>query len=136
MAVVGAFRIRVRFLGKHSLFEGPFGWLFYWLGGIPVRRESAGARDLVDEAVTAFTNHEQMILGLAPEGTRSKVERWKSGYYRIAIAAGVPIQLAFVDSTTREIGLGPLFLPTGDMAADTATIQAFYEGKTGVRRKG
>jgi len=135
MSVVGVLHLRVRFFGKHTLFDGPFGKLFYWLGGIPVERETKNAAGLVDEAVAAFRTRDSLILGLAPEGTRSKVEKWKTGFYRIAVEAGVPIQLAYIDSRTREIGIGPQFLPTGDKAADLAKIQAFYADKQGVRTK-
>ncbi|WP_417460982.1 lysophospholipid acyltransferase family protein [Kordiimonas sp.] len=133
MSIVGVFRLRVRFLGKHTLFKGPLGWLFYWLGGIPVEREGGDVAAVVTRATEAFASHDELILGLAPEGTRSKVTKWKSGFYRIAVAAEVPIVLAFVDSRKREIGIGPVFRPTGDMAADMATIQAFYAQKTGVK---
>nr|WP_281500727.1 lysophospholipid acyltransferase family protein [Kordiimonas marina] len=136
MSVVGVLRLRVRFFGKHTLFEGPFGKLFYWLGGIPVERETKNAADLVNEAVEAFRTRDSLILGLAPEGTRSKVEKWKTGFYRIAVEAGVPIQFAYLDSRTREIGIGPQFIPTGDKDADLAAIQAFYADKIGVRAKG
>jgi len=132
MAVVGAFRIRVRFFGKHTLFEGPLGWLFYWLGGVPVQRETKAAADMVTEAVTAFEANDQFILGIAPEGTRSKVERWKTGFYRIALAANAPILMAFLDSSKREVGVGELFYPTGDMEADMAHIRAFYATKQGI----
>lgn len=133
MSIVGVFRLRVRFLGKHTLFKGPLGWLFYWLGGIPVEREGGDVADVVTRATEAFASRDELILGLAPEGTRSKVTKWKSGFYRIAVAAEVPIVLAFVDSRKREIGIGSVFRPTGDMAADMATIQAFYAQKTGVK---
>ncbi len=132
MAVVGVLRIRVRFLGKHSLFRGPFGWLFYWLGGIPVEREAGGAADVVSKACEAFQKHDELILGLAPEGTRSKVDKWKSGFYRIAVEAGVPIVLVFLNAKTRELGIGPTFLPTGDRDADMAVIRAFYADKVGI----
>lgn len=133
MSVVGVLRLRVRFLGKHTLFKGPIGWLFYWLGGIPVEREGNDVADVVKRAAEAFASRDELILGLAPEGTRSKVSKWKSGFYRIAVAADVPIVLAFVDSKKREVGIGPVFMPTGDMAADMAKIQAFYAEKAGLK---
>ncbi|WP_308909674.1 lysophospholipid acyltransferase family protein [Pseudokordiimonas caeni] len=132
MAVVGAFRVRARFFGKHTLFDGPFGWLFYWLGGVPVERDTRAAADMVEGAVKAFEAHDDFILGIAPEGTRSKVERWKTGFYRIAVAANVPILMAYLDASKKEVGLGPLFYPTGDMTADMAAIHAFYADKQGI----
>ncbi len=131
MAVVGVLKVRVRFLGKHTLFRGPFGWLFYWLGGIPVERET-GAADVVTKAAEAFRTRDRLILGLAPEGTRSRVEKWKTGFYRIALEAGVPIVLVFLDARTRELGIGPTFHPTGDREADMAHIRAFYADKQGI----
>ncbi|MFC3050836.1 lysophospholipid acyltransferase family protein [Kordiimonas pumila] len=133
MAVVGCFNLHIRFLGKHTLFQGASGKLFSYLGGIPVDRTSDEAGALVGQAVEAFNQSEHMILGIAPEGTRTAVSKWKTGFYRIAVQAEVPILLAFVDRRTKQIGLGPLFMPTGDKEADLAAIQAFYTGKTGVK---
>lgn len=133
MAAVGYLRLNVSFLGKHTLFKGPLGWLFYYLGGIPVEREGVAASDIVDQAVGAFEAREQLILGIAPEGTRSKVSKWKTGFYRIALKAGVPILPAYLDASKKEIGFGPLFHPTGDLDADMAAIQAFYADKQGIK---
>lgn len=133
MSLVGHWSLRVRFIGKHTLFKGPLGPLFYWLGGIPVDRDSPEAKDVIDVAVDLFEQSEELILGLAPEGTRGAVTKWKSGFYRIAVTAGVPIALVYLDSRTREIGFGQLFEPTGDRKADMAAIQAFYAGKKGIK---
>ncbi|WP_417449694.1 lysophospholipid acyltransferase family protein [Kordiimonas sp.] len=132
MAVVGVLRLQVRFLGKHSLFQGPLGRLFYWLGGIPVDRESSGVAGVVAQAEEVFAASPKLILGVAPEGTRSRVVKWKTGFYRIAVAANVPIVLVFLDSKTREVGIGPTFWPTGDMSGDLLKIQAFYADKAGI----
>ncbi|GHF26595.1 acyltransferase [Kordiimonas sediminis] len=132
-SIVGHFRLSVRFLAKDTLFKGAGGWLFPWLGGIPVMRGSRSASDLVTTAVASFADADEMILAIAPEGTRSSVTKWKTGFYRIAVAADVPILLAYLDSSTREIGLSHLFYPTGDMEADMAEIQAFYAGKRGIQ---
>lgn len=133
MALVGYWRLRVRFLGKHTLFAGPAGWFFNWLGGISVRRESKDAAAMIDSAVGLFQTQEPLILGLAPEGTRSSVTRWKTGFYRIAVAANVPIVLAFLDAGRREIGFGRVFYPTGDQEKDIADIRAFYAAKRGLK---
>ena len=117
-------RLRVVWLGKHSLFRGPLGWLLRWLGGVPVDRTRANG--LVDTAVEAFRTHEDLILVLAPEGTRARGACWKTGFWRIADAAGVPIVLGYVDWRRRIVGLGPAFVTTGDMDADLAAIRAFY----------
>lgn len=132
MAAVGYMRLNISFLGKHTLFNGPLGWLFYWLGGIPVDRHRKSAGDIVDQAVGAFESRERLILGIAPEGTRSKVTKWKTGFYRIAVAANVPILPAYLNAETKEIGFGEPFYPTGDMDADLAVLQAFYADKPGI----
>ena len=118
-------RLRVYWMGKHSLFKGPLGPVMRWLGGIPVNREQAN--NLVAssaEAMRLATGPMQLIV--PPEGTRGKTKRWKTGFYFIAQQAGVPIVLAFVDYERKVGGLGPLFEPTGDVEADMAAIKAFY----------
>ena len=132
MSVVAHFDMRIRFFGKHTLFSGPFGWLFYWLGGTPVVRDTKAASDLVNTAITTFADHESYVLGIAPEGTRYTTQGWKTGFYRIALAADVPILLCYLDASTKTIGLAHLFYPSGDMDKDIADIQAFYRDKVGV----
>jgi len=127
------FKMRVRFLGKASLFRGKTGRLFKYLGGIPVNRKSPNVSDVVDQVVKKFNQMDSLQLGIAPEGTRSKVETWKTGFYRIAVDANVPILLAYLDKSKKEIGFGPLFYPTGDMDADIKEIQSFYVGKVGLK---
>ncbi len=136
IGLVGVFRIRGRYLGKHTLFESALGWLFYYLGGIPVDRSSPNASDIVDQAVKAIKEDAgPLVLGIAPEGTRSGVSKWKTGFYRIAIAADVPIARAFLDTQTREIGFGPTFYPTGDMEKDMKEIQSFFVNKRGIKTR-
>lgn len=118
-------RLRVYWMGKHSLFKGPLGPVMRWLGGIPVNREQAN--NLVAssaEAMRLATGPMQLIV--PPEGTRAKTRYWKTGFYYIAQTAGVPIVMAYMDYSTRRSGLGPLFQPTGDVEADMAAIKAFY----------
>lgn len=116
-------------MGKHTLFRWPFGPLFKWLGGIPIERSSA--HGVVEQTVDAFSQHERLVIGIPPEGTRSKVSRWKTGFYHIAYKAKVPIVLGFVDFPTKTGGFGPLFAPTGDLEADLKEIQHFYGDKRG-----
>ncbi len=133
MALVGYKKMRIRFLGKHTLFKGFFGRLFYWLGGIPVNRSSPLAGDVIEQAIHVFKEADELILGIAPEGTRSNVSKWKSGFYRIAVAADVPIAQAYIDTRRKEIGFGPMFIPTGDLEKDLAAIRQFYSDKIGIR---
>lgn len=121
----------VHWLGKDSLFPRPVGGLMRWLGGIPVDRSRADNR--VAQLVDLYRSREELVVLITPEGTRSKVERWKSGFYRVAAAAGVPIVLGYVDAGRRELGMGEVFYPSGDFAADLPRIQAFYRDKRGIR---
>lgn len=133
LAAAGVLRLEARYLGKHTLFQGRFGWFFSWAGGIPVDRTGGNAGAVIDQAVAAFDELDHLVLTVAPEGTRSKVKEWKTGFYRIALKAGVPIIPSYVDARTKTIGFGPLFTPTGDMEKDIATLRAFYSDKQGVR---
>ena len=126
LAAVLALRLDARWLGKHTIFRPPFRALLSFLGGIPVDR--AAATDVVDQAVAAFRASDRLLLALAPEGTRKKVEKWKSGFHRIARAADVPILLASFDYRTRVIELGPVFTPTHDFEADLAAIRPRFTG--------
>ena len=123
--------IHFRFIGKHTLFAGPLGPMFVRWGGIPVdRRESTGVIARLAERFAAETDFR---LAIAPEGTRSRTGHWKSGFYHLARAAGVPVALAFIDYARREVGVGAHIELTGDVDADMARIAAFYAGKVGKR---
>lgn len=124
IATVFAIRLDVRFVGKAELFRGPLGWLMRRLGGLPVDRHRP--EGFVEQIVRLFQAHSQLVLAMAPEGTRKPVERWKSGFYRIALGAGVPIVPGFFDNARREVGFGAAFHPSGDAAQDLATLRAFY----------
>ena len=118
-------RLRVRWIGKQSLFRAPFGGVMRWLGGIPVNRAQSG--NLVASSAQAMRDVDgPMQLIVPPEGTRGKTRHWKTGFYYIAQQAGVPIVLAFVDYGRKVGGLGPVFQPTGNIDTDMARIKAFY----------
>jgi 1-acyl-sn-glycerol-3-phosphate acyltransferase len=121
----------VHWLGKNSLFSGPFSGFMQWLGGIPVDRSKSN--NLVAQLVETFNACDELVVLIPPEGTRAKVEKWKSGFYYVAAGAGVPILLGFLDGSRKQLGFGPLFYPTGDYAADLLDIQKFYADKTGLR---
>lgn len=121
----------LHWMGKHSLFRAPFGGLMRWLGGIAIDRTRAG--NVVAAMVEKFQQRDQLVLLITPEGTRSQVARWKTGFYQIACAADVPILMVYVDGERRELGLGPLFHPTGDIEKDLPEIQAFYAGFHGMK---
>jgi len=119
--------IDARWVGKHTLFRWPFDGLMRRLGGIPLDR--ARTRDFVSEVVARFEREEPLILAIAPEGTRSHTDAWRSGFYWIARGAGVPIALGFLDYARRTAGIGEWLVPTGDVEADMARIRAFYADK-------
>ena len=123
--------VRANFLGKHQIFRFPFGWFFRALGGIPVVRHQK--HNVVDESVGAFADNERLWLAMAPEGTRSKTDYWRTGFYHIAVGAKVPLLLSFLDSKTKTLGLGPVLHLSGDIEADFADIRAFYQDKHGIR---
>jgi 1-acyl-sn-glycerol-3-phosphate acyltransferase len=121
--------IQMHWIGKHTLFRRPLGWIMRILGGIPVDRRSKN--NFVGSVVDMFKTRENFVVAISPEGTRSKSEYWKTGFYYIALGAGVPIALGFVDYKGKVLGIGPCIYPTGDIQADFLQIQAFYSDKTG-----
>lgn len=120
-----ALRLDIYWMGKEEIFKPPFRSLMMWLGGIPVRRSQSN--NLVAASAQALKDSSQpMQLVVPPEGTRSKVRYWKSGFYQIALAAQVPIVLSYLDFGRKRLGLGPVLIPSGDLDADMVTIKAFY----------
>ena len=129
LMAVFALRLKVYWMGKASLFPPVLGSVMRWLGGIPVNREKAG--NLVQATVDAYQSNERLVVVVPPEGTRSMVRQWKTGFYYIAQGAGVPIAFGYLDFRKKEVGLSTMFEPTGDIEADMAAIRAFYAGITG-----
>ncbi len=119
-----ALGIDVRFFGKESLFWFPLGVLLRGMGGIPLDRSSPGSS--VEQAIRSYATREHFYFGMAPEGTRSRKPHWKSGFYRIAVGANVPVVLAFFDYEKRRLGIGPTLELTGEPETDLRTIRAFY----------
>jgi 1-acyl-sn-glycerol-3-phosphate acyltransferase len=125
LMVAFALDLDIRWMGKASLFRWPFGWFMRWLGGIPVDRSRSN--DLVAASALALTEAPgAMQLIVPPEGTRGRTRYWKTGFYYIAAAARVPIVMAYMDYERKVSGLGPIFVPTGDIEADMARIKVFY----------
>ena len=116
--------VKVSWLGKHSMFWWPLGPILRALGGVPIRRDRP--MQAVEQIVRAFDEAETLCLAITPEGTRSAARYWKSGFHRIARAAGVPIQLAFADYAQRRGGFGPSFMPSDDVRADMDKIRTFF----------
>ena len=131
MCTVFALGLRVDWIGKHTLFRRPFGWIMRLLGGTPInRRKSEG---IVEQIVETMKARDGFILGLAPEGTRKRVGRWKTGFYRVAMQAGVPILLTYFDYERRTFGFGPTVEPTGDIEHEMAEIRKFYQERAAKR---
>jgi 1-acyl-sn-glycerol-3-phosphate acyltransferase len=113
------------FMGKLSLFRWPMTRFMYDMGGIPIDRR-AKDRNYVEQMVAVFDKAKRLALVVAPEGTRGPIKEWRSGFYHIALGAGVPIVPAFVDNATMRGGIGPELMPSGDFAADLKRIAQYY----------
>ena len=122
--------LKVHWLGKNNLFRGLGGPLMRALGGISVDRKNAST--VVDEVLERATQSENFILVVTPEGTRSG-SGWRSGFYRIAWGAGLPVTLGFADGSTKRAGLGPTLRLSGDVEADMDAVREFYRDISGVR---
>ncbi len=135
LGVIFTLRANVKFMGKAELFRPPFGWFFYYCGGVPVDRKKPGR--LVEQMVAACNESSQFILTIAPEGTRHKVKEWKRGYYHIAKGAGIPIVMAKVDGKQKTVHVGQTYHLTGDAEADMKAVTDAFEGLVGInpRRK-
>lgn len=116
--------IMINFIGKDSLFKGPFGFLFKALGGTPVDRSKNN--NLVDAIVEIFNSREEFRLGLSPEGTRKKVTDWKTGFYYIAKGANVPIVMATLDFENKKIKISKPYYTTSDKEKDFSSFKAFF----------
>jgi len=121
--------IEVHFFAKDSLFWFPLGTVLRALGGIPINRGDAGSA--VQQAIDSFSTEASFYLGLAPEGTRRRTRGWKTGFYRIARGAGVPVYLGFLDYGNKRLGIGPRLDPTGDAERDLAICRDFYSNIRG-----
>jgi 1-acyl-sn-glycerol-3-phosphate acyltransferase len=123
--------VQPKVLVKQSFFKGPLGPILRACGGISLDRANPGEtiRQLLKDAAA----HPSFLLVLAAEGTRTPVEYWKPGFYRISQQTGLPVALGFVDGPTRTMGMGPSFMPSGDLVADMDLVRAFYADKRGFR---
>ncbi|MCJ7726020.1 MAG: 1-acyl-sn-glycerol-3-phosphate acyltransferase [Acidimicrobiia bacterium] len=131
LAVAAKEHLAIHWLAKSTLFKRPFGWFFRWLGGIPVEKGRRTA--VVDTAIAAFAAKPGMILGISPEGTRAKVTHWKSGFYRIAQKAKVPVVPGFLDFGRKMGGTGAAIEMSGSPEVDLPRLRSFYESMKGRR---
>lgn len=133
IAAMFALDLRLSFLGKHTIFRGPFDALLRWMGGIPVDR--ASPHGVVAECVRAFAQSDRRVLAIAPQGTRKGRGRFRSGFLHIARGAGVPVLLAALDYGARCVRLGPLLHACADVEADLARIEAHFATVRGKRAR-
>ena len=118
----------VRVIAKKPLFRGPMGYVMNWLHAIPVRQDTP--EGTVDQMVQEFGRRDQLVVGVAPEGTRSKVEHWRTGFYRIDEKSGVPILTIALDYKTRRVVVGPTIIPSGNVKADFQKMWSFMRKAT------
>ncbi|MDX6745903.1 1-acyl-sn-glycerol-3-phosphate acyltransferase [Polaribacter sp. PL03] len=119
----------VHFIGKGSLFKWPFGYFFKMLGGTPVDRTQSN--NMVDAVVAVFNSKEEFRLGISPEGTRKKVEKWKTGFYYIAKGAKVPVVMATLDFENKKIKISEPYYTTDSIEADFKVFKAFFKNIKG-----
>lgn len=131
MTTLFALGLRVSWMGKHTFVNGRFGSVWRWMGGVPIDRRAA--HGVVEQMVDEFQRRRELILGIAPEGTRDKVARWKTGFYHIAHEAGVPIVPFIMDYGRKIVKVCEPFKTTGNIELDLPKIQAVYEGIKGKR---
>ncbi|MDM8544272.1 1-acyl-sn-glycerol-3-phosphate acyltransferase [Desulfococcaceae bacterium HSG9] len=124
-----ALNIKVYTMMKKEVLDWTCGSIFNWLGAIPVDRSRHGT--MVEQVVRAFDRTENLVVVIAPEATRKKVKRWKTGFYHIAIGADIPIMLGFLDYRRKTGGIGRMIVPKGDMESEMIEIKAFYADITG-----
>ena len=130
LLAAAGFGLRISWLGKHTIFRWPIAGLLRHLGGIPVHRTHH--EGLVEQVAAAFAAVDSLVIGMAPEGTRSLTPYWRSGFYHMALSAGVPIVLASIDRPTRRITLGPALELSGDPHRDMQAIRFFYANVQGI----
>lgn len=125
----GSIGLEMNFVAKKELFKFPFGRYFRWMGGAPLDR--AKNENKVDAIAAIFRKREVFRLAIAPEGTRKKVDRWKTGFYYIALKADVPIIAAAFDYGKKEVKIAPPYVLTGDYDKDICELESNYKEVTG-----
>lgn len=123
--------VQIRLLVKDSFFKGPMGPIMRATGAVELDRANPAAT--IKQLLADADDDETFLLGIAAEGTRSRSEYWKSGFYRISQQTGIPVTLAWLDRPTKRTGWGPTFSLTGDVASDMDRVREFYADKRGFR---
>jgi 1-acyl-sn-glycerol-3-phosphate acyltransferase len=126
MSIIFVLGIRAHWFGKRELFRGPLAPILRWMGGIPIDRSARG--NMVDQMAAVLDAHDELVIGVAPEGTRSQTPYWKSGFYHMAHKAKVPIAFAYLDYARKLGGMVPGFKPSGNIENDMELIREFFSG--------
>lgn len=122
--------VDLHWAGKDTLFRGPMGWFFRKLGGVPInRREATG---MIRQLVETYAQRDRFCICIAPEGTRSKSDHWKTGFYRLALETGLPLGLGFIDYRQKCAGIDRWVQLSGDEEADLEMLRRYYAAKTGL----
>ncbi|MCG6937573.1 MAG: lysophospholipid acyltransferase family protein [Gammaproteobacteria bacterium] len=121
--------IKINWVAKVEIFRGPLRTLFTALGGIPVDRSAS--HDFINMITETFNHRDEMILGITPEGTRSKTDYWKTGFYYIALSANVPVYFGYIDYHNRTLGFKQRLAPSGDIESDMKIVADFYRNIKG-----
>ncbi len=130
---VSVLRLKPSVLIKSTLFVGPLGWFLRYCGAIPVNRSQANS--LVSYIASIYQEHEDFVLIVTPEGTRSPNANWKRGFHHVATAAQVPILIVYVDSVIKTIGIEGVMEPTDDIEGDIIKLKKFFDTKSGLKPK-
>jgi 1-acyl-sn-glycerol-3-phosphate acyltransferase len=125
IAAAFCFRLKINWMGKDSLFSNPFGFFMRWMGGIAIDRSRN--TNLVSQLIETMQDGQPLAVVIPPSGTRRKTEFWKSGFYRIAEGAKIPIVCGFLDYDKKVAGMGLTLTPSGDIRADMDRIRGFYK---------
>ena len=125
-----AINVNIKWLGKNSLFIHGIAWFFKWLGGIPVNRENPNL--LIDYVVKTVEKEKGLIIGIAPEGSRKKVDRWKSGFLRIAKQTDAKILFLSIDAPSKKLKIGEIFEPSGDNEKDIKFVMNYFKQYKGI----
>jgi len=130
---MSAIGLKFNWIGKHTLFKWPFGTFFKFIGGIPVNRGVNSG--FIQKAACLFNDTDELVIAISPEGTRSKTEYWKTGFYYIALEANIPVAMGYFDYSNKRVGIGEYFTPTGNIHQDFEKIKTFYGTKSGKNRE-
>lgn len=120
---------KAKVLVKKEAFKFIIGSLIKMWGGVPIDRSKS--ENVVDQVVQYFNSNDSFILGITPEGTRKRNPDWKTGFYRIAVKAQVPVFFGYIDFATKKLGMHDFFVPTGDMEKDMLQIKSYYKDMKG-----